>query len=275
MGDFVGDVLGKPDAPQPPDYAAAAREQGVANLDAAIATGVLARPNEINPFGSRTWNQTGSYNVGGREIPIFTGTTSLTPSGQNLLDKDYALRTGLMGTGMDALKQVQSSLSRPFDLSKNRDALTDTMYRRYTRLLDPRFKQAESDLRTDLVNRGFSLGNEGYTKAMDDFQRSKEATYGDAMDRATTGGAQQAIAEALLERQQPLQELNALRTGAQPQMPNFQAYGGAGPVQAAPNFAATQAQGNAAMQQYGIDAGMFNSFMQALGGGVGAYYGAR
>lgn len=45
---------GKGDAPDPPDYAAAAQAQGVANLESARATAKLNNPNIINPYGTQT-----------------------------------------------------------------------------------------------------------------------------------------------------------------------------------------------------------------------------
>lgn len=271
MGDLVGDVLGKPDAPQPPDYASAAAEQGRQNLYAAIATGVLNRPNEVTPFGTRRWNQTGSYTVGGQPVPLFTGSTEFTPTGQALFDKNLDMQMGMADLGTGAVRRLQGAVDKPLDFSAGRDAIVDAMYRRYTRMLDPRFAQQENSVRTDLVNRGFTLGDAGYDRAMGDFNRSKEFAYGEAMDRAMTTGANQRISEIMAERSLPMQELNALRTGAMPQVPNFQPYAGAGPVQAAPTFAASQAQGNAAMQQYGIESSNFNNMFSGLAG-IGAAY---
>ena len=45
---------GKGDAPDTPDYAAAAQAQGVANLESARATAKLNNPNIINPYGTQT-----------------------------------------------------------------------------------------------------------------------------------------------------------------------------------------------------------------------------
>ena len=42
------------DAPDPPDYAAAAVAQGKASLEAARATAKLNNPNIINPYGTQT-----------------------------------------------------------------------------------------------------------------------------------------------------------------------------------------------------------------------------
>jgi hypothetical protein len=158
--------------------------------------------------------------------------------------------------------QAQKGLSQPLDFSQGRDALVDAMYRRSTRLLDPRFKQGENDVRTDLANRGFSLGDAGYDRAMGDFNRSKEFAYGQAQDQAMTGGAQQRMGEILAERQTPLNELNTVRSMGS----GFQPYACAGQVQAAPVFAGAQATGNAEMQRFGVNADMYNNMMSGLFG---------
>jgi len=66
-------------------------------------------------------------------------------------------------------------------------------------------------------------------------------------------------------RQLPLSELNALRTGSQPTMPQFQAYQGAD-VMPAPTFAATQAGYQGALNSYNAQAGQQGNFMNGLFG---------
>lgn len=264
--------MGKDDPPPPPDYRAAAQEQGQQNVYAAIASSLLNRPNEVSPYGSRTWNRTGSTNIGGGyTIPEYTSSINFTPEGKQLFDLDNQIKLRMGQLGSNSLGAVQSALAQPLDLTKNRDSLVDAMYRRQTRLLDPRFAQEQRQTETDLVNRGFSVGNEGYTRAMDDFSRRKEAAYGDAMDRATTTGAQQAIQEALLQRQQPLTELSSLRTGAAPSLPQFQNYWAGANVAAAPTFAATQALGDYNTDVYNAQVGSQNAMMSGLFGLGSAY----
>lgn len=48
--------MGKPSAPKPPDYAAAAAAQGTANIDAALTGASLASPNQVTPFGTVQWS---------------------------------------------------------------------------------------------------------------------------------------------------------------------------------------------------------------------------
>ena len=79
---------------------------------------------------------------------------------------------------------------------------------------------------------------------------------------------QQSLAQQLALRNQPINEIGALMSGSQVQMPQFQGYTGAN-VQAAPVFGAAQAQDAAAVNRYGIQA---NQQASNLGGlfGLGA-----
>lgn len=76
---------------------------------------------------------------------------------------------------------------------------------------------------------------------------------------------QAALQEQLAMRQLPLNEISALMSGAQIQLPQFQAYQGAD-VAAAPLFNATQAAGQFAQQNYANQVGAYNAKMGLLGG---------
>jgi len=75
-------------------------------------------------------------------------------------------------------------------------------------------------------------------------------------------------------RNQPLNEIMGLLSGAQIQTPQFQGYDGGGNIQAAPVFQGVQQQGQAAMDLYGQQmaaanaqtAGMYNLAGSVLGG---------
>lgn len=64
--------------------------------------------------------------------------------------------------------------------------------------------------------------------------------------------------ERLQERNMPLAEYNALRTGANPTMPGFQGYGQSS-VQAAPTLAGAQAQGGANAASYNAEMGNYQN----------------
>jgi hypothetical protein len=80
---------------------------------------------------------------------------------------------------------------------------------------------------------------------------------------------QQGLAEQMALRAQPINEITALLGGSQVQMPQFQGYQGT-QVAAAPLFAAQQAAGNFAQQNYGNQVGAYNAQMGLLSGLAGA-----
>jgi len=80
---------------------------------------------------------------------------------------------------------------------------------------------------------------------------------------------QQGLAEQMALRAQPINEITALLGGSQVQMPQFQGYQGT-QVAAAPLFAAQQAAGNFAQQNYGNQVAAYNAQMGLLGGLAGA-----
>lgn len=86
---------------------------------------------------------------------------------------------------------------------------------------------------------------------------------------------QNALQEAIQQRQLGLNEANALRTGAQVTPPSFQQYGGAGTVGPAPIFDATQAQYDAQMggvNAYNAGKGqMWQGLGQAAASAAAAY----
>jgi hypothetical protein len=85
---------------------------------------------------------------------------------------------------------------------------------------------------------------------------------------------QQALAQAIQQRQLPLNEINALMSGSQIQNPQFQQYTGAN-VQAAPIANATAQQGAFAQNLYNQNVGSYNQNVAGLYGlGGAAAYGA-
>jgi hypothetical protein len=101
---------------------------------------------------------------------------------------------------------------------------------------------------------GANLNNTGV--AQEQNQNIAGANFGNAAN-------QQELQRQLALRGQPLNEITALMSGSQIQTPQFQQYQGQN-VQAAPTFAATQAQAGNALQNYGIQQGANNSTMGGL-----------
>jgi hypothetical protein len=88
---------------------------------------------------------------------------------------------------------------------------------------------------------------------------------------------QQALAQAITQRQLPLNEINALMSGSQIQNPQFQQYTGAN-VAAAPIANATAQQGAFAQNLYNQDVGSYNqniAGLYGLGGSAAYGYGKK
>lgn len=73
---LFGKVFGKsfcscaPSPPPAPDYAGAAKAQGVANVDAARTQGKLNNPNVVSPYGTQTVSYGGGFNQTGYDQAI-------------------------------------------------------------------------------------------------------------------------------------------------------------------------------------------------------------
>lgn len=95
--------------------------------------------------------------------------------------------------------------------------------------------------------------------------------YNQALQAAQFGNTalQQSLQQQLALRNQPLNEIAALMSGVQVNMPQFQGYQGAN-VAAAPIFAGTQAAGDFAQRNYANQVGAYNAKMGLLGGLAGA-----
>ena len=88
--------MGK-DAPDPPNYAAAAKATAAGDLEAARVNTIANRPDIYTPEGSTTWQQEGDK---------WTSTQALTPEGQAAFEANQRIQTGLGGLGEQAIGAV-------------------------------------------------------------------------------------------------------------------------------------------------------------------------
>jgi hypothetical protein len=228
----------------------------------------------------------------GFDIPTFTSSVTLSPEQQAIFNQQQQNQqqsgqaAGRLIGGLDTSPINYSgmpSLPSGDQLNQTRQNVSDAIYGRQARYLDPQFTQAEDAERTRLANQGFQTGTEGFSRAMGDFNLSKQRAYADARDAAATqAGAemsrdygmglssrQQAVSEAMAQRQLPLNMIAALQGGQQVGMPSFPGAPSGQGVPGVDYMGAAQNAGNAAMQNYGINAGQYNSQMGGLYGLLG------
>ena len=273
-----------PSPPAAPDYAGAAKATAAGN-----------RVNQVTPYGSQTYSQTDPTG----NPDQYTQTVTLNPQVQQALDSQMGFSNQMGDVAQQALPRVQQSMQSGFDqsqvpgLQSNVAPLNpeianqarDAAYSQATSRLDPQWQQQGDMRETALRNQGLVPGGEAYTNAMRDFNFAKNDAYSGArnaaygqglaaqnqefgqgmqnagLNNATSG---QAIQQQAYMRGLPLNEFNALRTGAQVSTPQF------GPTPGGPNYsAAAGAQGQYGQGLYNQQAGAANSFNSGLMGMAG------
>lgn len=211
-------------APPAPDYTAAAQATAAGNLDAARAATAANRVNQVTPYGSLNYNISGQDPYGN---PTWTATQSLAPDQQQLLDIQNQLSIGTGQLGQKGLGYVENMISQPFDTS----SLPTTGFNAgqsyqdaYMQRLQPQIAQGREALNVDLANRGIPVGSEAYKRAM----MTQSQRENDLLAAATTQGFgtglaanQQGFNQLAYQRNEPINTLNAVRSGSQVQGPSF------------------------------------------------------
>ena len=230
--------MGKQAAPPPPDYAGAAAATAAGNKEAALATAAANRVNQYTPYGSYEYTSRGKDASGNEQFSL---TQKLSADQQKLFDQNARVNQALGDVSQKGVGYVASALDKPlnFDGMYNvgtpeqlQQQASDTAYNAATRYLDPQFQHSQADLENKLANQGITRGSEAWNREMETANMQKEQAYGQARNQAYqqgmmgaqqlygqgTGLRQQQIAEAQTLQQNPINMLNAVRTGSQMQV---------------------------------------------------------
>lgn len=196
----------------------------------------------------------------------------LSPEGQRLFDLSNQMKTGMGEMGLKGLAQMQDVFGSRFNVGsemptygENRQKTMEAMLQRS----DTDIERDRDRMRSTLVSQGIPVGSEAYNREMEQLDRKQT----DARQQAEIAATQQAgqeygaamtgqrqrIQEALLNRQTPLNELNAFRSGGQVNMPQFGSYGDQG-MTAGPDYGSAAAQqGQYALGNYNADVAQTNA----------------
>jgi len=239
-------------APPAPDYTGAAQATAQGNKEAAIAAQAGNMINQYTPYGSVEYTQRGE--IAG--TPQYSQTVTLSPEQQAAYQKDVAMNAALQDIGSQGLGYVQEALNKPLSFAdmqslgtpgQIQQAATDAAYQNAMRYTEPRMQREQSRLENQLANQGITRGSEAWNAAMQDAAAQRENVYGQAQNQAYLQGlqgAQQAYQQGLGTRQQqiaeaqtlqsnPLNMLNAVRTGSQMQSAAMPQVGTSSPGQLA------------------------------------------
>lgn len=251
-----------PSPPPAPDYAGAAREQGAANKEAAIASSRLNNPNVVNPYGAQTWTE----GAAPEDRPTLTQTFS--PEQQALFAQTNRIKQLLGGLGETGAGALGDVIGKNLDLTGapgvgGYDATRSRVYDALMSRTNEDYARQQDSANSDLIAAGIRPGTRAYQDRMQAIERSRtdarnqaELTAGNQASQAfgiDTQRRKDAIAELLAQRQTPLNEISALMTGSQVSNP-FAVPGAAqnANVQAAPLY-------NAALQQAGYNTDVYNA----------------
>ena len=248
---------GKSSAPAAPDPTATSAAQTASNIQTADFNKTLNSNNVYSPLGNSTWTQTGTDPKTG--APIWANNITLTPSAQTALQESQANQATAGSLGGRLLNNVGSTYTSPMSTSNlpgirtSLDPTTmgdpsvqnaeQTSYNSQMSLLQPQMDQSSKALEDQLAAEGITQGSDAYNTAKDNLQRQQATTSAAVASGAVgqgiglqnqlfgqgatgagfTNQAQQQLAQDQALYMQPLSVYNAFQTGAQPQMPGFQA----------------------------------------------------
>lgn len=249
--------MGKSSSPPAPDYRAAAQETAAGNLDAARLATKANRINQVTPYGSLTYSHSGDDPDGG-----WSQNLNLTSAGQALLDQQNKTSQGLSSLQDNAMSRVAAQQGQPFDYGSVQD-VQDASYGAQTARLDPQWQQREQALRTQMANQGIPMGSEASNNEFRTFNQGKNDAYTNAR-LAAISTAPQTLQMASALRSQPLNELNALRTGSQVTNPTFSSVPMQGQTQGANYLGAADAQYGAALDATNASNAGDNALMGGL-----------
>lgn len=218
---------------------------------------------------------------GSGDPDVATVTQNLSPAEQAIYNKDVVARTNLGDLSIQGSESLKDIIGRNIDFSgapkvgdgaQTREKVFNALMGRVNEDTANQREQRNSDL----IAAGIRPG----TKAYDDAQNLISRQFNDARSNAEvnagnaanqqfgmdTQARQQYISELLAQRQTPLNEINALMSGAQVNNPfaGGLGYQGGANVQAAPIFAGAQAQGQADINAFNAKQAGANSMMSGL-----------
>lgn len=204
----------------------------------------------------------------------------LSPEQQRLLDANNKTSLGLAQLQGQGLDYVRNMISKPFDTSllpaqtvNAGETAQDALLRR----LQPQLDQQNESLRSRLANQGITLGSDAYTSEMrNQAMRENDLRLAAAVRGIDVGNQarQQSLQEQAFLRNEPINTLNAVRTGSQVTLPQF----GSVPQQATtagPDLlGAANSQYGAAMSAHNADqaanAGMWGGLFNIGGAALGS-----
>ena len=184
------------------------------NRDTAITQMQLNGVNQVNPWGSVNYQQTGQNSFTDSQgnvvsTPQFTQTTTYSPEQQAIFDATQGAQGNLADLAQSQSGFLKDYMAKPFEFN-NSDAEKWAYDLASPRLLQQQ-GQNDAQLRTVLANKGIREGSAAWNAEMGRMTNANT----DQMNQLALTGRSQAFSEALAGRNQPINEITALMSGSQ------------------------------------------------------------
>jgi len=275
VSNAVGGLLGggEPAQAAVPDYVGAANATAAGSLQAAKYATVANRSNQVNPYGTLTWEK------GADDYSPWKQTVAFTPEGQKLFDLQQAQDLAYGQAAQKGFENIRGLFENPkIDESKltamPMNAGVNSQAAIMSRLR-PTLDQEQQALEASLANKGISLGSQAYNRS----QNLQDQRMNDLELQAARQGIeldmnarQQGLQEQYSAMQNPLNMLNSLKSGSQVQAPQFSNYAQQQTTQGADMLAAAQGGYNASLNNANAQNAQTNNLTSGLFGiaGMGA-----
>lgn len=196
--------MGKSSGPAAPDTVGAARETAQSQLQAAREATAANRVNQVGPWGNLQYSQGGVDAYGN---PTYTAT-------QSLPDDIQAALPGLTGNVAQNIgQQIDTSKLPQLQINPGQTAQDAIMAR-----LTPQFERRQQQFETQMANQGIAPGTEAWKNAQYDLNTARnDAETQAALQGINVGQSarQQALQEQSFLKNDPLNTMQALRSGTQ------------------------------------------------------------
>ena len=250
-------------APAAPDYAGAAATQAASSKEATTTQNWANRPTINTPWGQQSWQSAAATDPStGQAVTDWTQNINLSPAEQQSLEGQQRITQGRTGAAEQLLGQATGATAAPIDWNKfskvqDLEEAQQGAFAKMSAALEPGRTQQQAGLNTRLANMGLPMNSEAYNRANQALQGNFAQENKGLLAQSLAEGRSDVTSQAQLRNQQiseeaqrrgmPLNELNALLTQQQVNMP--QGFAGAPSTTAAgsqPNQALTAAvaQGN-------------------------------
>ncbi len=198
------------------DAKSTAAAQTASNVNTGVANAWLGNTNQITPYGSLTYNQTGTTRVGDQDVPQFTATQTLSPEQQQIYNKTTGLQSGALDTAKTVMGQVNNAVGTPLNFDNapkmpgDQTQFRNDAYNALTARSNQDLDRSQSAQGNVLANQGIAAGSEAYNRAQEPINRARVDASNQGMLQAGNLAGQN-LSQAQTLRNQSINETQSLR----------------------------------------------------------------